>query len=29
MGESTQTEHDANEARNEFLKICQSIKIMD
>ena len=26
MGESTQTEHDANEARNEFLKICQSIK---
>jgi len=26
MGESTQTAHDANEARNEFLKICQSIK---
>jgi len=26
MGESTRTERDANEARNEFLKICQSIK---
>ena len=26
MGESTRTEHDANEARNEFLEICQSIK---
>ena len=26
MGESTRTEHDAIEARNEFLKICDAIK---
>jgi proline dehydrogenase len=26
MGESTRTEHDANAARHEFIKICQDIK---